>query len=329
MDSPLGPTLANIFSCYLEKILLQNCPSEFKPVIYRNYVGDTSLLFCLKHHIEKFRNYLNRQNKNIRFTSEIENENSILFLDIKINRGKFTISVDCKQTFSGVFTNFGSFILKSYKYNILFTLLHRAFKVCSNFELLHQEIDKLKTIFKDNGYPKSFFDLCIKKYLNKVFIKKDVVLKASKKELIYVLPFIGNKALGLKICLVNSIEKNLNFCKLKFIFESSCELSSLFRYIKIPLRKIFPLVLFTDTRVVTASLLIMVKDTATFFIRAGDHTGISNLNRKCLKSIKRSAVSDHLLECNCSIDFDHFDILASDANKFRLLIKESLFIKRD
>ena len=46
MDSPLGPTLANIFLCYLEKILLQNCPSEFKPVIYRNYVGDTFLLFC-------------------------------------------------------------------------------------------------------------------------------------------------------------------------------------------------------------------------------------------------------------------------------------------
>ena len=31
-----------------------------------------------KHHIEKFRNYLNRQHKNIRFTSKIENENSIV-----------------------------------------------------------------------------------------------------------------------------------------------------------------------------------------------------------------------------------------------------------
>ena len=57
--------------------------------------------------------------------------------------------------------------------------------------------------------------------------------------------------------------------------------------------------------------------------------GISNLTGKCLKCVKQSAVSDHLLECNCSIDFDHFDILASDANKFRLLIKESLLIKRD
>ena len=57
--------------------------------------------------------------------------------------------------------------------------------------------------------------------------------------------------------------------------------------------------------------------------------GISNLTGKRLKSIKQSAVSDHLLACNCSIDFDHFDILASDAKKFRLLIKKSLLIKRD
>ena len=109
--------------------------------------------------------------RNIRFTSEIENENSVSFLDIKISRenNKFTTSVYRKPTLGGVLTNFGSFILKSYKYNLLFTLLHRAFKLCSNFELFYQEIDKVKTIFKSNGYPKSFFDLCIKKYLDKVF----------------------------------------------------------------------------------------------------------------------------------------------------------------
>ena len=139
MGSPLGPTLANVFLCYHEKIWLQNCPSEFKLVIYRKYDDDTFLLFRSKHHIEKFRNYLNCQHKNIRFTSEIENENSISFLDIKICRdnNKFTTSVYHKLNFSGVFTNFGSFISKSYKYNLMLFLLHRAFKLHSNFELFH------------------------------------------------------------------------------------------------------------------------------------------------------------------------------------------------
>ena len=55
--------------------------------------------------------------------------------------------------------------------------------------------------------------------------------------------------------------------------------------------------------------------------------GVCNLTGKRLTCVKQSAVSDHLLGCNCSIDFDHFDILASDTNKFRLLINESLLIK--
>ena len=57
--------------------------------------------------------------------------------------------------------------------------------------------------------------------------------------------------------------------------------------------------------------------------------GISDLTGKHLKSVKQSTVSDPLLDCNCSIDYDHFGILTSDANKFRLLIKESLLIKRN
>ena len=66
-----------------------------------------------------------------------------------------------------------------------------------------------------------------------------------------------------------------------------------------------------------------------FFTKAAEHMGISNLTGKHLKSVKQSTVSDHLFEYNCSIDFDHSDILASDTKKLRLLIKESLLIKRD
>ena len=156
LGDPLGLTFANFFLCYHEKIWLQNCPSEFKHVIYRRYVNDAFLLFHSKHHVKKSQKYLNRQHKNIKLTSETKNENSISFLDIKITRdnNKFMTSVYRKPTFSGVFTNFGSFIPKSYKYNLLFTLLHRAFKLCSNCERFHQDIDKLKTIFQNNSSPK-------------------------------------------------------------------------------------------------------------------------------------------------------------------------------
>ena len=57
--------------------------------------------------------------------------------------------------------------------------------------------------------------------------------------------------------------------------------------------------------------------------------GISNLTEKPVKNMKESTVSDHCLQCDSVISFDDFDVLATDTNNFRLLIKESLLIKRD
>ena len=174
IGSPIGPTLTNVFVYYHEKIWLQNCPSKFKPVIYRKYVDDTFLLFCLKHHIEKFRNYFSRQHKNIRFTSETENENSMSLLDIKISRdsNKFTTSVYRKLTFSRVFTNFGSFIPKSYEYNLLFTLLHRTFQTLLKFWIFSSGNWQTKSYFWKNGHPKVLLISVLKGTLIKLLLKK-------------------------------------------------------------------------------------------------------------------------------------------------------------
>ena len=50
--------------------------------------------------------------------------------------------------------------------------------------------------------------------------------------------------------------------------------------------------------------------------------------RKCAHTLNYYTTNDHLLQCDCTIDFDNFDILASDTDSFRLFIKESLVIKR-
>ena len=133
MGSPLGPTLANVFMCHFENIWLENCPAHFKPIVYRRFVDDTFLLFRTKDHVEKFKNYLNKQHKNIKFTSEIEENGSLSFLDITITREikKFETSVYRKLTISGVFTNFESFIPKLGKRGLIETLLYRSFRLCS------------------------------------------------------------------------------------------------------------------------------------------------------------------------------------------------------
>ena len=68
---------------------------------------------------------MNTRHKNLKFTFDFEQNNSFSFLDVKITRGSdgFSTSVFHKATFSGVFTNFDSFIFESYKTNLIFTLL--------------------------------------------------------------------------------------------------------------------------------------------------------------------------------------------------------------
>ena len=115
------------------------------------------------------------------------------FYPIKIVRdnNKFSTSKYRRPTFSDVFTNFENFIPNSYKYALIFTLLHRAFTLCSNFELFHQEIENLKNTFRNNSYPVNFSDFCNKKYLNNLCVKKKVYLLASKKELTSFVLYLG------------------------------------------------------------------------------------------------------------------------------------------
>ena len=81
--------------CHFENIWLENCLTQFKPVVYRRYVDDTFLLFRSTEHVEKFKKYINKQHKNISFPSEMEQNGSFSFLDIKMNRenNKFVTSV--------------------------------------------------------------------------------------------------------------------------------------------------------------------------------------------------------------------------------------------
>ena len=85
---------------------------------------------------------MNHQHPNIKFTFEVEKNINFAFLEVKICRenNKFTTSVFRKPTFSGVFTNFDSFVPASYKHGLVNTLLFQCFKMCSSHEKRHNEI---------------------------------------------------------------------------------------------------------------------------------------------------------------------------------------------
>ena len=52
-----------------------------------------------------------------------------------------------KPTFTGLGLRYDSFLPTSYKDNLIQCLLHRAYKISSTFNLSHQDVQKVASIF--------------------------------------------------------------------------------------------------------------------------------------------------------------------------------------
>ena len=195
MGSPLGPTLANIFLCHKEEQWLNNCPHAFKPIYYRRYVDDIFVLLPHSGCLEDFRNYMSNQHQNINFSSEGEADGSLPFLDVFISRHQsiFITSVYRKPTFSGVYTNFDSYIPSIYKASLVSTLVHRSFTICTSWKLIHLEIVNIKSLLTKNSFPAEFVDKIVSIFLNRMHsTNKNANDNIDKeKTTICVLPFLG------------------------------------------------------------------------------------------------------------------------------------------
>ena len=61
--------------------------------------------------------------------TETEKDGQMLFLDVSVffENAKFVTIAFRKETLTGVYTNFSSFILLEHKFGLVYTLLHRCF----------------------------------------------------------------------------------------------------------------------------------------------------------------------------------------------------------
>ena len=81
------------------------------------------------------------------------------------DKTKFLTKIYRKTTFTGQYLNYQSFCSKKRKVNLIKTLYHRAYKICSK-ELLDSEVDNIKNILITNGYPVDLIKMFIKSHLN-------------------------------------------------------------------------------------------------------------------------------------------------------------------
>ena len=333
MGSPLGPSLANAFLCHHERRWLNDCPSEFKPLYYRRYVDDVFVLFSSPEHLPLFQAYLNSKHANISFTIENENGGTLPFLHILVSRDsdKFVTDIYRKPTFSGVYSNFYSFIPDTFKFGLVFTLTYRIFHLSSSFMKFHIEMKNLRNILLRNGYPSRMVERCLKCFLDKLYSPKEVVTTVPRKEVLLVLPFLGKVSLQVRTRLERLFSNSLPSCKLRIVFRSNSRLSSFFKYKDMVSKAVRSKVVYKFTCAGCNSSYIG-KTMRHLNVRAAEHVGVSALTGKRVVT-KPTAVSEHLFDCGSSLPrmpcLDDFLVLASASNNFELEIKESLLIHRD
>ena len=118
--------------------------------------------------------YLKKQQKYIKHTSETENDNSFSFLGIIILRCNqpFQTSVYRKTTSGEVFTHYESVWINHRRSHYWYLIISPLF-------------ENLREILKNKSYPSEIREQLTKYFLNKLYIRRTVIPTVAKKETFY------------------------------------------------------------------------------------------------------------------------------------------------
>lgn len=316
MGSPLAPILANIFMGFHEKRWPES--SSIKPIVYKRYVDDIFAVFSNELEADEFLRYLNSQHSNIQFTVEKEQQQKLPFLDVLLEKsGGLITSVYHKSTYTGLLTNFLSFVPSVYKMSLVRTLIDRTYKINSSWQRMHFDFEDLKTVLGRNLFPPRIVESYIKRYIGNCFEPHvpDKEIPATNKRF-YKLPFVGRNSDILKTKINKLVAKYCKDITVEIVF-TTCKLREFFSY--------------KDK--VTQSLRSMV--VYKFKCAGCDASYVGETKRHLQTRVKEhltckdSHVFKHLLAspaCKAVSNADSFSVLDSAETEYQLKLKEGLYI---
>ena len=328
MGSCLGPSLANAFLCHHEQIWLSECPTSFKPVYYKRYVDDTFLLFKDINHISEFLEYLNSKHPNIKFTCEVENNDTLPFLDVLVSRksGSFTTSVYRKPTFTGLGMQYLSFIPEGFKRNSIKTLLYRCYEVCSNWISFHKEIEFLSNFFQNNGFPLGIIEETVRNFLDTRMGTKPTG-DVPKVDTHYIkLPYYGHLSFVIRKQLHSLLKQFYPDVKFVMIFSNKFTIGSMFKY-----KDNLPTTLISNViyefKCSSCNARYIGETVRNLALRFSEHKGVSARTGRPLASPSFSAIRSHSLQSDHPFSINDFTILKRASQPTDTKLLEALYIK--
>ena len=151
-----------------EEHVLNN--QEFRIKKWRRYIDDVfTIINGSKEPVIMILDNINKLHANIKFTLELEKNDMISFLDVKVQRtgNSLETSVYRKTTNTNLYTKWNACLPNYQKIGLVTSLIVRAYRICLNNILLNVEIDYLKNVLINNGYSKRLLDKVIKRTICK------------------------------------------------------------------------------------------------------------------------------------------------------------------
>ncbi|CAF4078830.1 unnamed protein product, partial [Rotaria sp. Silwood2] len=135
----------------------------------------------------------------------------------------FATTIYRKPTYTGLITKWSSFVPHTYKVSTISSMVYRAIRICSSYDLMHEQFEFIEFIGIENGYPEGFIKAQIRKTLGRYFdkINGTQIYKSKnktnndkdnsiKREQVFIdIPFFGKPTVILGKRLIN-LAKSIN-----------------------------------------------------------------------------------------------------------------------
>ena len=128
---------------------------------YCRYVDDTPLLLIKHNTITTILEHSHKSDQNIRFTFDFFENSSPHFLDINI--ASDGLGIYRKDTVTGQYTNFESFVSWRHKISWFRALIDRVHLICTPNKI-KTELKLIRKFLSRNGFPRSVANLLIDRF---------------------------------------------------------------------------------------------------------------------------------------------------------------------
>ena len=175
MGSPLSSIMTETYLQYFEELLVKHWLESKEIIFYRRYVDDIFIIFDQRRiNIDRINNHLNKTITHLDFTYTIEENNTITYLDLNIQRDvqDLSLSIHRKPKQTDTTIHYTSNHPAQHKMAAYKTYIYRMLTLPITKQAQHKEWDIIFSTALNSGYPLSLIHRTRNKIVKKITMQQ-------------------------------------------------------------------------------------------------------------------------------------------------------------